>query len=91
VDYSVIHNVKNDPCPVGSHDICQAPGLANPSIDAFNAYLLSTSPAIDAGTTDGAPADDFAGRPRDAQPDIGAYERWEPVAWVYLPLALKSY
>jgi hypothetical protein len=91
VDYSVIHNVKNDPCPVGSHDICQAPGLVNPSIDAFNAYLLSTSPAIDAGTTDGAPADDFAGRPRDAQPDIGAYEWWEPAAWVYLPLVLKSY
>jgi hypothetical protein len=91
VDYSVIHNVKNDPCPVGSHDICQAPGLVKPSIDAFNAYLLSTSPAIDAGTTDGAPADDFAGRPRDAQPDIGAYEWREPVAWVYLPTVLKSY
>jgi hypothetical protein len=91
VDYSVIHNVKNDPCPVGAHDICQAPGLVNPSIDAFNAYLLSTSPAIDAGTTNGAPADDFAGRLRDAQPDIGAYEWREPAAWVYLPLVLKSY
>lgn len=91
VDYSVIHNAKNDPCPVGSHDICQAPGLVNPSIDAFNAYLLSTSPAIDAGTTNGAPTDDFAGRPRDAQPDIGAYEWREPAAWVYLPLVLKSY
>jgi hypothetical protein len=91
VDYSVIHNAKNDPCPVGSHDICQAPGLVNPSIDAFNANLLSTSPAIDAGTTNGAPADDFAGRPRDAQPDIGAYEWREPAAWVYLPLVLKSY
>ncbi|MEJ2555330.1 MAG: right-handed parallel beta-helix repeat-containing protein [Anaerolineae bacterium] len=91
VDYSVIHNVKNNPCPVGSHDVCQAPGLVNPSIDAFNARLLSTSPAIDAGTTDGAPADDFAGRPRDAQPDIGAYEWREPAAWVYLPLVLKSY
>jgi hypothetical protein len=91
VDYSVIHNVKNDPCPVGSHDICQAPGLVKPSIDAFNARLLSTSPAIDAGTTDSAPADDFAGRPRDAQPDIGAYEWREPAAWVYLPTVLKSY
>jgi hypothetical protein len=91
VDYSVIHNVKDDPCPVGPNDICQAPGLANPAIDTFNARLLSTSPAIDAGTTDGAPADDFAGRPRDAQPDIGAYEWREPAAWVYLPLVLKSY
>ncbi len=91
MDYSVIHDVKNDPCPVGSNDVCQAPGLVNPSIDAFNAYLLSTSPAIDAGTTDGAPAGDFAGRPRDAQPDIGAYEWREPAAWVYLPLVLKSY
>jgi hypothetical protein len=91
MDYSTIHNVKDDPCPVGPNDICQSPGLANPAIDAFNARLLSASPAIDAGTTNGAPADDFASRPRDAQPDIGAYEWREPAAWVYLPLVLKSY
>ena len=74
VDYSVIKDVKHDLCP-GPHDICGvSPGLANPSIDAFDAYLLSDSPAINAGTTSGAPAHDFAGYPRDASPDIGAYE-----------------
>ena len=32
------------------------------------------SPAIDAGNPDGAALYDIEGRPRDAQPDIGAYE-----------------
>jgi hypothetical protein len=73
-DYSVIDNVKDDPCP-GSHDTCGVPvGVANSSIDAFDAHLLAGSPAIDAGTTARAPSDDFDGLPRDANPDIGAYE-----------------
>jgi len=38
--------------------------------------LTDSSPAINAGTAVGAPAVDFAGRPRDAHPDIGAYE-WQ--------------
>ncbi|MGH9457275.1 MAG: choice-of-anchor Q domain-containing protein [Thermoanaerobaculia bacterium] len=36
--------------------------------------LLVGSPAIDAGTTAGAPAADQRGRARDASPDIGAFE-----------------
>jgi hypothetical protein len=36
--------------------------------------LLSGSPAIDAGTSDGAPPTDQRGVPRDNPPDIGAYE-----------------
>jgi predicted outer membrane repeat protein len=36
--------------------------------------LLSGSPAINAGITTGAPADDQRGVTRDANPDIGAYE-----------------
>jgi hypothetical protein len=75
VDYSVIIGVKNDLCP-GPHDICGvSPGLVNAAIDAFDAHLLSTSPAIDKGSAADAPPDDFDGRPRDAKPDIGAYER----------------
>jgi hypothetical protein len=74
IDYSVIYGAKDDPCP-GPHDICGVPpGLVDPSIDAFDGHLRPDSPAIDAGDPASAPADDFDGRPRDASPDIGAYE-----------------
>jgi len=54
-------------------------------------YLQENSPAVDAGSAEGAPTGDVASHPRDEHPDIGAYERWEPVAWVYLPSAFKNY
>ena len=74
VDYSIINNVKDNLCP-GAHDQCGvAPGLVNTGTDTFNAHLLENSPAINAGTTGGAPLDDFDGNARDAAPDIGAYE-----------------
>ena len=62
----------------------------NESIDAFDGHLLETSPAVDLGTVESAPSDDLEGRPRDAQPDVGAYERWEPTAWVYLTAVAKG-
>ncbi len=37
-------------------------------------HLREGSPAIDAGTPDGAPADDLEGNARDSAPDLGAYE-----------------
>ena len=37
-------------------------------------HPAATSPLINAGTTVGAPSDDLSGAPRDAQPDIGAFE-----------------
>ena len=86
VDYSIINNVKDNLCPGAHHQCGVAPGLVNTSVDAFDAHLLQNSPAIDAGTTRGAPLDDFVGRARDALPDIGAYEWWQPAAWIYLPL-----
>ncbi|MFQ5433967.1 MAG: choice-of-anchor Q domain-containing protein [Anaerolineae bacterium] len=90
VDYSIIDGVKENPCPVGSHDVCQSPGMVNPAMEAFDAHLLSSSPAIDQGTAVSAPTDDYDGRSRDSKPDIGAYEWWEPSAWIYLPLAEKG-
>jgi len=54
-----------------------------------NYRLRAGSPAIDAGTTEGAPAEDIVGSRRDARPDIGAYEYWVPVAWVWLPIIRK--
>jgi Divergent InlB B-repeat domain len=39
-----------------------------------NDHLAAGSPAINAGTSIGAPTDDFDGARRDARPDIGAFE-----------------
>ena len=88
MNHSVIHNVKNDPCPVGSDDLCEDPKLAGMDLDAFNARLLSNSPAIDGGASAQAPGDDFAGvsRPLDGdfdgtnRHDIGAHEYVHPLA-----------
>jgi hypothetical protein len=38
-------------------------------------HLQEGSPALDAGLSDGAPAEDLEGRTRGAQHDLGAYER----------------
>jgi hypothetical protein len=38
-------------------------------------HLQAGSPAVDAGSADGAPSEDAEGRPRNGTPDIGAYER----------------
>jgi hypothetical protein len=59
-------------------------------VDAANGdYRLGVgSPCIDRGTPAGAPAHDIEGTPRDAAPDMGAYE------WVgfrtFLPLTLRN-
>ena len=50
---------------------------------------VAGSPAIDGGTSTGAPAVDLEGRPRVGQPDIGAYERWVPTSQVCVPLTLR--
>ncbi|MCX7681926.1 MAG: right-handed parallel beta-helix repeat-containing protein [Anaerolineae bacterium] len=89
MDYGMIYNVKENPCPVGGHDICQAPGLVNETLAAFDAHLRESSPAINAGSAADAPPDDFDGRSRDAHPDIGAYEYWKATASVYLPLVAR--
>jgi len=62
------------PCP-GQHNLCDVPaGLVSSDIGNFDAHLSVGSLAINAGTADGAPSNDLDGNPRDAQPDIGAYE-----------------
>ncbi len=50
-------------------------------------HLQVGSPCIDAGTSVGAPAADIEGTPRDAAPDMGAYE-WS--FRIFLPLALRN-
>ena len=46
--------------------------------DQGDYHLQSGSPAIDAGTIDGAPLTDFEYRERDGSPDIGAFEFGSP-------------
>ena len=75
----------------GAHDLCQDPLLAGPfSGQSYGMRLTPSSPAIDAGTTEGAPPVDFEGYPRDEHPDLGAYEWRAPAAWIYLPLLTRS-
>ncbi|UCH61362.1 MAG: hypothetical protein JSV61_07720, partial [Anaerolineales bacterium] len=54
---------------------------------SYDYRLLPGSPAIDAGTPTGAPATDIDGTPRDATPDIGAYE-W--AHHLFLPLVSRQ-
>jgi hypothetical protein len=59
-------------------------------VDAANHdYRLAVdSPCVDTGTPTGAPAADIEGTPRDAAPDMGAYE-WTG-HHIFLPLTLSS-
>jgi hypothetical protein len=90
MDHLLIADVKDMPEPCPADSVCGGPlGLARPAIDNFDGHLLPGSPAIDAGTTEGAPPDDVEGQPRDSLPDIGAYEWRATSSRVYLPLAVR--
>ncbi len=52
-------------------------------------HLRQGSPAINAGILAGATMVDLEGRPRDSQPDIGAYEFRQPAALLHLPLVWR--
>ena len=59
-------------------------------VDAANGdyHLQSDSPCVDTDTPAGAPAADIEGTPRDAAPDMGAYE-WR--FRIFLPLTLRNF
>jgi hypothetical protein len=58
-------------------------------INAFNLRLQVGSPCIDKGTPTGAPLIDIDSYPRDAAPDMGAYE-WQGFR-IRLPLTLMDF
>jgi len=66
-------NINADPLFIGSGDY----------------HLGVGSPCIDKGTSAGAPTHDIEGTPRDAAPDMGAYE-WTGFR-IFLPLTLKNF
>jgi hypothetical protein len=65
-------NIDTDPLFVGGGDY----------------HLQVGSPCIDKGTAVGAPTHDIEGTPRDAAPDMGAYE-WTGFR-IFLPLTLRN-
>jgi hypothetical protein len=58
----------------GQNDLTSDPLFAS-GWPEVSLYLQATSPAKNAGSAAGAPSDDAEGRPRDAVPNIGAYEQ----------------
>jgi parallel beta-helix repeat protein len=83
VDYNLFWSASGSPSAsqigkTGTHDKKADPLFVKPSVDPAVAdfHLTAGSPAIDAGTSAGAPAVDFDGNPRPwgAGIDIGAYE-----------------
>jgi hypothetical protein len=58
----------------GQDDVTADPLFAS-GWSEVDLHLQAGSPAVDAGSAEGAPSEDVEGRPRDGVPDIGAYER----------------
>jgi hypothetical protein len=71
----------------GTGNIDADPGVADAAGGDY--HLQAGSPCIDAGTSDGAPTADIEGTPRDAFPDMGAYE-WTGFR-IFLPLTLRNF
>jgi uncharacterized repeat protein (TIGR01451 family) len=75
IDHNLIHGYRGyDGETYGSAYVIGDPLFINPAAADF--HLQAGSPAIDAGSVDGAPENDFAGepRPQGSGYDIGAYE-----------------
>jgi hypothetical protein len=74
-DYNILYNLQNG-LPPGTHDLTTDPVLVDETLETFDGHLLTGSPAIDSGTSQGAPDDDLEGRvrPQGAGVDRGAYE-----------------
>ena len=95
---TIDHNLfYGDGDVMGTNVVLGDPKFRNAGIGDF--YLLSDSPAVDAGSPSGAPGNDFVGRkrPQAAGFDIGAYEYQAPlvlncqsISCFFLPLVRKN-
>ena len=70
----------------GTGNINKDPMFRDPA--NFDLQLKANSSCIDVGTAVDAPLKDIDGTPRDAKPDMGAYEWVPPI--VYLPVVLDK-
>ena len=73
IDYSVVRHVKNATARASTTCGEGAVRLANEGINPFDARLPRDEPGPRRRTPAGAPSVDYAGRPRDARPNVGAY------------------
>lgn len=74
---------------LGDANLCGNPLFVKPAWGETGDYhLQADSPAINTGTSTAAPTVDLENRPRDAFPDLGAYEFWSASAWRFLPLVM---
>lgn len=80
--YNLIHNVKNNACPAGPHDLYAKPRFVNDSLSSFDGHLQLFSPAIDSALEVGGliPNHDLENwkRPWGSRVDRGAYEHHLP-------------
>ncbi len=78
-----------DIAALGEGNLCGDPRFVRPAWGEPGDYHLQAgSPAVDAGSVDGAPTVDLEDRSRDEPPDVGAYEYRQSSLWLFLPLAV---
>jgi hypothetical protein len=88
-DYNLFYGNTNNVVSIGGilhwgfHNLSGNPLFINPAISDY--HLQAGSIAINQGINLGIPTD-LDGKPRDAKPDIGAYEYW---SYVYQPVVRK--